>query len=228
MSVFRVPFRIRRRRPFIYSVTAGSPPTPPAEDTIELQVSYSADDAHEDPTTAVELTSLSLTVASDAHYAGMRFRNVTIPNAATILNAVLTVYINNWSYDSPASMTFHGEDADSAAIFTTGAASISGRSLTTAYGTWDGTNLGTGDKDISVTDAVQEVVNRAGWASGNNMALIGVGLGPSDVRWRSYDGSSTNAARLVITYTSAGATTGIHSKLSWPRLASKVGGGLVR
>jgi hypothetical protein len=53
-----------------------------------------------------------------------------------------------------------------------------------------------------VTGSVQEVVNRAGWASGNKLSIIIHGLGESNQQKdvMSYNGNAANAPRLVVTY----------------------------
>ena len=162
----------------------------------------SADDAKQSGT-AMSLTA-SMSVVSATHYLGGRFQNVTVPQGATINSATLTVNVPSTINDTPAGVTWYGELATNAAAFTTTASDITNRALTTATTVWSGTDIGTGDHDLTVTSIVQEIVNQGGWASGNAMALLLYGVASCSIQITSYDTSTTLCARLAIDYTEGG------------------------
>ena len=161
----------------------------------------SADDAYQNGT-AMSLTAL-MSVTSATHYLGVRFPNVTVPQGATINSATLTVNVPSTINDTPAGVTWYGELATNAAAFTTTASDITNRARTSATTVWSGSDIGTGDHDLTVTSIVQEIVNQGGWASGNAMALLLYGVAAS-LRITNYDTSTTLCARLAIDYTEGG------------------------
>ena len=161
----------------------------------------SADDANQNGT-AVSLTAV-LQVFSATRYVGVRFPNVTVPQGATINSATLTVDVPSTSLDSPNGVTWYGELATNAAAFTTTASDITNRARTSATLVWSGSNIGTGDHNLTVTSIAQEIVNQGGWASGNAMALLLYGV-TANLQITSYDTSTTLCARLAIDYTAGG------------------------
>ena len=170
--------------------------------TLNLQVSASSDDAFENAASAMTLTGAAIPLAAAGQWGGLRFLNVTVPNAATVNTATLQIYIASTSNDN-VYLDAYGEDVDDAATFTTSAANISGRTLTTAKTTIGSSNVGAGWYSINVTSAVQEIINRAGWASGNALAIILDALTSVDVQLRTWDHDTSLAAKLVIDYTVA-------------------------
>ena len=119
-----------------------------------------------------------------------RWTNVTIPNAATISTATVLFASSSLSYtfqsigsgasgsdDLKIIVSAHDHDNSPASV---SAADWETRSRTTANTiitqTEDGLStrvLGATDMNaLNVTSAVQEVVNRAGWSSGNALTII--------------------------------------------------------
>ena len=166
-------------------------PTPP---TIAA-VAASADDAEEVVSSGIVSISGTSIELQDDRIAGFRFEGIEIPQGATIAHAWIqfTSAITVASGGTAAAMVdIYGEAADDAAAFTTGTADISGRTPTTATVEWSlpessGASAWTiGDRSPNqrtpdLATIVQEIVDRAGWASGNAMAFTlqhdGVGLG---------------------------------------------------
>lgn len=118
--------------------------------------------------------------------------------ATHVTSATLAFYIPG-TIDSP-DIDFWGDDSDSAAEATDDANNINTRTKTAATASWTGTDIGTGYKDVDVTDIVKEIVDRAGWANGNPIAIFGQGQTGGDVQIVSYDGTDTQAPRLTIVY----------------------------
>ena len=96
---------------------------------------------------------------------------------------------------------------DDAATFTTTNNDISGRTLTTAKVTWTATAMGTGVKaSPDIKTVIQEIVDRAGWASGNDIVIIFDCLTNANTRFASWDHASQAAPSISIDYTAGGAT----------------------
>lgn len=176
-----------------------------------FQVTQSSDDADETSGGTMDLTSTHshLFFASFREYVGLRFQSVTIPVGATINSAVIRFTAYTDTAISPAgNVTIQCQDADDPGTFTSSNSNISNRTLTTASTVWTNPvawvrNITYDSPDIS--QAVQEVVDRGGWASGNAMAVIltvtGSSDGSADRELFTNNGASGKAAELVITYT---------------------------
>lgn len=100
--------------------------------------------------------------------------------------------------------TLAAEAADNSAPFSS-TARPSSRSLTTAQITHSSDAPWTPGEWYALNDmatAVQEVVNRPGWQTGNSLTVILHGTGPTWGRKyvRSYESDPALAVRLVITY----------------------------
>lgn len=189
--------------------------------TINLQVSASSDDAFENNVGTVTTNGTSMVFNNAGYWIGYRFLNVTIPQGATINSANLQYYVTSTTRDDNE-QDVYCEDVDDSATFTTGASNISSRTLTTAKTTVSADSVGVGFYTVSITSAVQEVINRAGWVSGNDLsvimdALTGVNLAPD-----TYDNSPTNAAKLDIDYTAASGNTNMFSGKFGMKLTGKL------
>lgn len=186
--------------------TATPIPTPPTSGTITLQIKASSDDVNQDNAT---FTSNSTTVwlgngtSTTASYAGLRFINVTIPPSATVVSAKLQVYSFQSQWIS-VNMSMAADATGNSATFS--ASSLpSQRTLTTqkishsSNSNWNANTWYTLDEMAPV---LQEVISRADWVSGNSLSLILKGTGGAYGRKNitGWDGSSANAAKLVITY----------------------------
>ena len=177
-------------------------PTPP---TI-VAVAASADDADEVVSSGIVSISGTSIDLQDDRIAGFRFDGVEIPQGATITSAWIqftsAVTIVNGG-TAAAVVDIYGEDADDAAAFTTDAADISSRTQTTATvewslpessgaSAWTIGDRGTNQRTPDLATIVQEIVDRANWASGNAMAFTfqhdGVGLGSRVVVAQDDDG----------------------------------------
>lgn len=187
---------------------------------LNLQVLASSDDARESGAGAVAINGATLALSSGSAWLGFRFNSVTIPQGSTINSAGLEVYVDSTAADDP-DVDIYCEDADDAGTFTTGANDISSRSLTTAKTNWSAGGVGAGFKTAGdITSAVQEVINRGGWSSGNDLVVIFDSLSSSNLTIRAYDSNPAEAATLVIDYTDAGgggggsvASTGVSSSV---------------
>ena len=103
---------------------------------------------------------------------GLRFLNVTVPKGATITAAYLTFHA--YAVDGAIPTTYiDGDDEDNCATFST-AADYDARPRTTAAVAWTPAAWvgGTWYNSASIVAVIQEIVNRAGWISGNALALF--------------------------------------------------------
>ena len=142
------------------------------------QIESDDDDALENETDSVfTVTAADLEAgiggagSGDRSNIAQRFRNVVIPNAKTIDEAYLQFFMDAAIVGTP-NLKLIGIDEDNTAIFST-LANWQGRARTTAQIDWDPTS-GAAASLISTPDIktiIQEIVDRAGWASDNSLAL---------------------------------------------------------
>jgi len=170
--------------------------------TLNLQVAASTDDAYESSGGSMDLDTNYLR-SEGGRTAGMRFNNVTIPQGATIDTADPQIYIYSTDYDD-FDNTLYCEDEDDPGTFTTDDYDITSRTKTTANVSDTTSSAGTGWH--SFTDAaapVQEVVNRGGWNSGNDLILLMYENGAAALRFWAWDYDTALASKLDVDYTTA-------------------------
>lgn len=176
-------------------------PEPDLGGTLVLQVSAGIDDANETNLGAVTTGDSTVTLTGGGQWSACRFRDVSIPNRATIVSALLEIYINSTSFDD-IDMDVYGEDADDSLPITTDTDNISDRTRTTALETWTDAAATAGWKTSpDLLDVIAEITSRDGWASGNALTLIFDPTVSSNLQFRSYDHSPSLAAKLTIVYT---------------------------
>lgn len=186
----------------------------PAESTLgdttfEVRVSASTDDATQDAAGGMSLTDAEMKFEYHT-WMGLRFNNVTIPKNATITAAYIT-FRASASASTATTPTIYGQDASSAATFTTSSNNISSRAKTSATVNWSMPSWTAGQNynSPSITTVVQQIVSRSDWSSGNSLAiLINTPTSGADRMTLSYNGNTSLAPLLHITY-----TTNAHWKL---------------
>jgi len=175
---------------------------------LDVRVSDNADDAEEKPTGGtVNLTSSDLELARDGtanQTIGIRFRNVTIPQGAAIDSAYVQFKIDEKAQEA-TDLTIWGEKSANAAVFTTSAGSISGRTKTTASvagwrpPVWHAVGAaGLRQQTPDVSTLIEEIVGQSGWSSGNALVLIFSGTGRRTAE--SHNGDAAGAPLLHVTY----------------------------
>lgn len=183
---------------------------------LNLSITDDADDGHETGGTWETRTSVYSTGeffqvrrsgGATTHHGGLRFQGVTIPQGSTINSATLTVVGREpTSIDATNSVLLVvGDDVDNSGAIGASHRPTSGWTDTTATATKNG--LAAGDNTIDVTSIVQEIVNRAGWSSGNAISFR-LGTSGSDTYWYlniyDYDADTlANVATLDIDYGAA-------------------------
>jgi len=109
--------------------------------TIDVSVGASTDDAWENSSGTMDLTSTSHLVDGTNEWMGARFTGITIPAGATFNSSYMTWYFPVSTTDEPQ-VTIYGEDAASPATYGSGANNISSRADTSASVAYDNANLG--------------------------------------------------------------------------------------
>lgn len=189
--------------------------------TFSGQVAAATDDAHEadDGTgfndTAVTMRCEASTTSSSRWNNAFRIDNVTVPPGATITDAYASVVFPVGTRDSP-DLDLDMEASDDAPDFSaSGNEDVTSRTLTGNSVNWSGTDLGSGSfvDSPSFVSAVQTVVDRAGWASGQAMVVVSKGENAtaqeSGCRYTPYDSVTADACKLTIEY-----STGIEGTLA--------------
>jgi hypothetical protein len=138
-----------------------------------------------------------------------RFQNVTIPQGATIDTAHVKLQPGTSRATAGVSLVIRANNVDDAANPANyAAAEALARTSASADwtpGTW---TSGTDVQTPEIKTVIQEVVNRAGWVSGNDLAILIEDNGGTEQRTaKSRDHAttgSTDAARLYVEYTAGG------------------------
>ncbi|HSE08346.1 MAG TPA: hypothetical protein VLB29_06750 [Nocardioidaceae bacterium] len=175
--------------------------------TLEVRVATSSDDAEQRLSGSMDLTSSDLELTTDnstQQVVGMRFPGLAIPAGATITNAYVQFTVDEVSTGA-VSLTIRGEAADNAPTYVGTSGSMVSRATTAANVAWAPPDWNTrgqaaaGQRTPNLAAVVQAVVGRAGWASGNALALQISGTGRRTAE--SYDGVPSAAPLLHIEYT---------------------------
>jgi len=176
-------------------------------------VAAGSDDAEESPSGSVSLTSSDLEVVTDGstvQTVGLRFPGVQVPRGAQVSAATVQFQTDEVSTDA-ASITISAEAADNPGTFTTAARNVSSRTRTSASVTWAPATWPTVDargdaqRTANLAPVVQQLVTRAGWASGNAMVLVLTGTGRRTAE--AFESGAASAPVLEITWTPGGGGT---------------------
>ena len=200
------------------STTTPTPTATPSETVvpsiviINVRVSASSDDAEECSHGVVELDSSNLELVrannldgdtncvSDQEV-GMRFLGLTIPQGATITNAYIE-FETDETNNEPTNLTFFAEDIDDAPTFTSVLHNITTRAKTSASVPWNNVPawniVDEKHQTPDLSRIIQEVINRPGWVSGNDLVIIVNGAGLRIAK--AYDGESAAAPLLHVEY----------------------------
>ena len=185
--------------------------------TIEtVRVAVGTDDVHErddtpevvDNAIAVWANGENPTFSLDG---GFRFDPVDVPQGATVnVGTFVTFTPNDVPANDDAGCTIYADDVDDSATWTVGAGTdVTGRTRTTASVAWSETALGAVASDTpDIASVIQEVIDRALWASGNALSIITIHDGSgNDLRLSPRDVDEANAPLLTVDYTAAGGST---------------------
>jgi len=183
------------------------PPTAAgAVSTVTSQVAASSDDAEQNSSGKVSLTSSDLELTMDRgnqQVIGMRFK-LDIPQGAIITDATIQFTADEVTTGT-ASLQIFAEASDNAETFVNTSNNISSRPTTSASVSWSPSDWSTknasteSQRTPSLTSITQEIVSRSGWTSGNYIAYTITGTGTRTAE--SYNGVATSAPKLIVSYT---------------------------
>ena len=141
-----------------------------------VEVSQSSDDARQATDDTVSITGTTMEADTTTEHIGVRFNSVSLAQAATVTSGTLTFWVTSSTQDEP-DHTIRADDVDDCATFSTTSNDIDGRADTTASATWSSTDLGGPGlfTTSSISSVVQEIIDRPGWASGNDMCFVVTG-----------------------------------------------------
>jgi len=180
-----------------------------ATTTVSYQVSAGVDDGFAQSGGVQDIASSYLKIGDDRIYAvpyqmsAMRFNGVNIPRSATITSAYLKINSITTDYRHQIYGVIAAEAADNPADFS--GRLISNAALTAATVAWDFKDAWSPDTQYvsgDISNAIQEVVNRVGFSSGNSMAIYYStrDLSGKARNFASYEYSPASAAVLEVTY----------------------------
>jgi hypothetical protein len=172
--------------------------------TVDVPLAAGSDDAEELTSGSVNITSTDLDMMLDGttvqSAVGLRFANVTLPPGAAIVDASVQ-FRSDEAHSDPTSLLVQGQAVDTAPTFTTAKNSITSRARTAASVAWNPppwlttSETGPDERITGLVPIVQELVSRAGWASGNAIVLIITGSGKRVAD--SFEGSAPAVLHVV-------------------------------
>jgi hypothetical protein len=147
---------------------------------------------------------------------GMRWNNITIPQGATITNAQIQFHVDETNPNLPLTVVFDGHDIDNSPTFTScgSCGDISSRAGTSASVNWaipdwvSVSDEGAAQLTPDLSSIVQEIVNRAGWTSGNSLTImirdwVDTGSPTAERHAEAFNGEAGSAPEITISYSTA-------------------------
>jgi len=173
--------------------------------TLSIRVAESGEDVEQNTgTLVINTTGGSLDMGRDD--VGLHFRDIAVTQGQVLTRAYLEFVASAGDSASPVNLTIYAEDTDSASVFSTGTGALDALTVTTANTAWNPTAwvLNTVYQSPNITDVIQEIIDRPGWVSNNEINVVIFGDGVNRRRAKSYDNVTTEAPLLVIEFTAAG------------------------
>lgn len=171
----------------------------------ERRVASGADDVEQSATGSVALNSSDLELvndgASNSQKVGIRFTGINLPDNAVILNAYLQFQTDEVG-SGATSLLIRGEDVDDAGAFSTAKNSVSLLPMTDASTAWTPPawstidQAGTAQRSPDLSAIVQEIIDRPGWVTGDDMAFLITGSGTRTAR--AFESGATKAPLLHV------------------------------
>jgi type IV pilus assembly protein PilY1 len=169
---------------------------------LSYQIRSQRDNA-EERSDGYQATGTELTFRDSSNeYIGVRFRNIALPQGASILNAYLEFTAYQSSYNYFASFNIAGVDQDDPSSFRSYPRFLLRDKPKTTAVVWSGIPRWYKNytyKSPPVTDIVEQIVGRAGWTSGNEMMFVFsdfVGVRGA----YTYNGRPSGTVSLVVEY----------------------------
>ncbi len=174
--------------------------------TVSTKVSASSDDAEQRANGSITLSSTDLEMVEEksTQQVGIRFVNSAIPTNANIVSAYIQFTTDEAVNQDQTNLQIFGEANANPSTFVKSTANISNRPRTAASVNWqpmewntvgeDGMNQRTADLSV----IIQELINLPNYVENNALVFLIEGNGKRVAE--SFDGSTQNAATLVVTY----------------------------
>jgi hypothetical protein len=184
--------------------------------TAELTVITGSDDAEEEVSNgemSIDSSDLELVDESGRteQLVGVRFAEANIPKGATISEARIQFMADDTNSEQ-TDLIIKGHLSSTSSAFTENDNDISRRLQTSSFTTWspaswteDG-DAGGAQQTTPLTQIVQELVNQESWSSESAITFIISGDGEREAE--SFEGGSSKAPRLTITYSEANSVLG--------------------
>jgi hypothetical protein len=178
---------------------------------IEKRISNNLDDVEESSSGNINTGSSDVELVYDGsnQTVGLRFTRLSIPQGVSISKAYIQFTVDETNSGS-TSLTIRGEDRDDASAFNTSRRNVSNRAKTNASVNWQPpawNTVGAAGRDQrspNLKNIIQEITNRGGWNSGNDLVLMITGSGERTAE--SHNGSSSKAPLLHIEYINDGSS----------------------
>ncbi len=187
-----------------------------------IQVAASADDASEKQggtgftSAGIEILIVGTGSEVSRGNGGFRFNAVDVPSGATIDDVDFELFAINTFSSLNAFLS--ANDVDDAADFSTdpdvttriASAATLASTLWPRFSIFPAQTFISSSADgLDLNAIIQEVIDRGGWSTGNDLVMLvagftGVGRGSASFATRAYDGNTSQAARLTIDYTGGG------------------------
>jgi len=133
---------------------------------------------------------------------------LSIPKGSTVTKAYVRFIAQAANTSATPTLTIYAQAVNDATAFSTAVNNVGSRASTTATVAWTGLPSWVSGLEYitpNIGTVVDEIVKRAGWASGNNIAILISATNVNVLRpVVSYDGASANAAYLEVYYKSLG------------------------
>lgn len=159
---------------------------------------------------------------------GMSWDNVTVPQGATIISAIIEVFMTYKEGTGDVPTRMQGFDVDDVAVFSS-TDRPSQKPQTTAL--VDRTLLHSEFVDNTwlplddCKDIIQEIIDRSGWASGQALGVVlkdnGAVTG-NDFQFQDYGRNTAQAAKITIEYTEAAGVTETITAATWNVLVEQL------
>ena len=178
--------------------------------SVEVRVGAGSDDAEQALSGFVGLGSSDLELTTDGNtqqVVGVRFAGLAVPAGAQV-TAAWVQFTTDENSTGASQMQIRAEAADSTATYASVSGNVTSRSTTAASVAWSPPEwtvrgqAAAGQRTPDLSGLVQAVVDRAGWDSGNALALQFSGTGRRVAE--SFNGSSAAAPLLHVEFTAGG------------------------
>ena len=144
---------------------------------VEVGITNGNDSVEEEAPGTMYMGSSDLEILDDGgvQAIGLRFLNVEIPKGATIVEAYIVFTVDEIEADEPVNAIIQAELVPDAPAFENVNGNVRDRTTTNAIAKWSPEHYPTTGVKVQTSDisaVIKEIIDQAGWASGNALAII--------------------------------------------------------